>query len=102
MTKVCALMHGWTLHADEERNPWLLHRDGRRRAPAEMIYQPEAREIFRAIKRQLDIMDDNWRFPGNDARFRACDKAKLALHYALHRAGRWSDELLETGIEVRG
>lgn len=111
MKKVTDLCCGWALHAEWayrvnpvlSRHPtWqldLLFCDGRRRYnPADFESVPEARQVFREVKRQLDIMDKTRGVPLLEFRRATLERAKLALEFSLKRACRWSEELLETGV----
>lgn len=107
MNRVGEVGYGWTLYADSVGDqlapilPRLVHRDGRRRTPiqvAESEDPGQAREIFREIKRQLDIADREWVNPGQDPCFRALDLAKISMQLALKRVGRWDECLLDTGV----
>lgn len=66
--------------------------------PRQMAYVEGARAIYHAIKRQLDVMDLTWVNPGLDPRFKAVDKARLAMEDELRKIGNWTDELLQTGV----
>ena len=62
---------------------------------------PEAPELFREIKRALDMVDAERRSTfAQDARVRGLEVAKLSLQLALGVYDRWSRELLETGVGV--
>lgn len=100
MVKVTDLACGWSLHADPATGDPKFQRHGR--GPLlnqwEMARMPEARSVFRAVKRFLDIADWNWQLPAQYLKWVAADRAKLGLQVALEMIGRWSDELLETDV----
>lgn len=96
MVEILKLPHGWSLYKDCG-DPFFRHRDGRVRTPFEFSACPEARTVFRDLKRELDIADTDWTAPGEHGSFRAMDKAKIALQLSLQTRRRWSPELLETG-----
>jgi hypothetical protein len=102
MIKVADLACGWSLHADPDNaNPYYLTPKGLRRMPAELAYHPDARILMRQTKQLLDVMDIEWKQPGNDVRFRATDRAKLALQVALIMSGRYDESLLEHDVSGR-
>ncbi len=74
------------------------HRDGRARHPFEFASMPEAREVFRELKRQLDVMDNTRYKPGLDFEWNAMDRAMFSLRLSLGLVSRWADELMDTGI----
>jgi hypothetical protein len=86
MNKVCTLSNEWTLYADANSDPWLVHLDGRCRWPHEVIANAsfhEAEVLVRAVQRDLLIKDETWILPGADPRFRAIDKARMAMEIML-------------------
>lgn len=102
MVKVTDLSSGWSLWGDPATGlPWLKHRNGRWRKPAELAYAPEVRELFRGIKHSLDMMDMEWKTPGQELRWKAADLAKFGLEYTLKAVGRWSPDLLRTPLDLK-
>jgi hypothetical protein len=106
MVRVCKLDKEWELFADfgRKRNgrvaPIFRHRDGRTRNPYEVASLPEGRRIFRDLKRSLDVMDYTWMGAARDVRWQAADEAKLGMQMGLEILGRWSPDLLDTGVEL--
>lgn len=103
MIKVADLPRGWTLWVSDECHeinlmPFFVHRDGRRRRAMEVAMQPEAPELMRDLKRQLDIADKTRKLARDDTQFRGLDMAKLSLQLALQSLGRFSPEMLQTGV----
>lgn len=54
MRKVMNLPGDWQLQADEERRPFLVHKDGRLLEPKAMAAEGNAQEIYRALKLEED------------------------------------------------
>lgn len=96
MTKVCDLPHGWSLVRDAATGRAFFERRGHRISAYEFAGQPEARTVFRGIKRRLDAMDASG-YKADDRDWYAIDWAKIALQTSLQAQRRWSPELLETG-----
>jgi len=105
MTKVTDLPRGWTLYASDDCHgismmPVFVHRDGRRRHALEVATRPEAPEVFREIKRQLDIADKRRKL--DDFSFRGLDMGKFSLEMSLKLVQRFDKGLLETGVSAHG
>lgn len=103
--KVCDLPLGWTLHAMEGPNdvgswvPIFTHRKRKGLfAPTQLAPEEGSRAVFHSLKRQLDIMDRTWMGPGEDPRYKAADAAIAILREALPQLGKWSDDLMDTGV----
>jgi hypothetical protein len=122
MERAVELSHGWSLfaewnyrtergrvrkegileHARYTMDLWFKHRDGRMRNPLEFAAVPEAREVFRHLKRKLDEMDDARARPGLDFEWNAADRGLMALRLSLQTLDRWSDDLMVTDFEPEG
>lgn len=104
MIRVMDLPLGWALyavHGPKDVGGWVpvfRHKKHGERSEEEIARMYGARSIFHALKRQLDIMDHTWNNPGEDPRFKAADKAKLKLEIELEKHGKWSWDLLDTGV----
>lgn len=99
MVKVTDLACGWSLHADPATgDPKFRSGSGPSLNQWEMAQLPEARTVFRSLKRFLDVADFEWRLPAGYLKWVAADRAKLGLQTALEFLGRWSDDLLDTGV----
>ena len=99
--KVCDLPRGWSLEFDLEK-PYLRKGRGTRLTPFEfaaILDFTEMADVFRALKRKLDIADEQWALPANDASWRAMDMTVFALRCQLEKIGRWEDSLLDTGVD---
>lgn len=77
---------------------WFRNSDGRARDPFEFASLPEAREVFREMKRTLDVMDDSRDHPGLDFEWNAMDRAVFALRLSLQRQGSWTEDLMATEL----
>lgn len=103
MLKVTDLPYGWSLMADAaSAEPWLVNKDGRERTPFEAAMLPEARSLYVHMQRHLNVMDMDWKGPGQELRFRAADAGVFAMMMALKRAGFWNDELRESAEVAYG
>ena len=101
MTKVMDLPHGWELWANPDNaEPRFLGPYGWRNH-MEVALKPAAVEIFRAIKRRLDIADWEWHRPGMELRYKVLDKAKLALQFSLQIVGKWEKSMLANDVFER-
>lgn len=101
MTKVMDLPRGWTLWANPDNaDPRFLGPYGWRNH-MEVALKPEAVELFRAIKRQLDVVDREWHRPGAELRYKALDRAKLAIQLSLQIVGKWEKALLTNDVYER-
>ena len=100
MVKVADLPKGWSLWADPDNaNPRFRGPFGPRTF-REVAQMPEAQEIFRAVKRELDVMDKDWTKPGAELRYKATDRAKFALQTALKDLEKWDRSLLDSGVSL--
>ena len=103
MIKVAALSYGWSLYTDPANaEPWLKHRDGRLRMPHEVARLPEVKEshaVYSEISRVLDVMDREWRLPGEDSRFIAADSAAMVMESMFRKTERWIPTLRTHGME---
>lgn len=61
---------------------------------------PEGRQVFRALKRNLDAMEFTTSGISATVKWQVADVAKLSLQLSLIRLGRWSEDLLDTGVEL--
>lgn len=105
MKKAWVLVRGWDLWANTlchgiEVIP-VFRKNGRELTPLQMAQQPEAQLVFQDLKQKLDVVDREWKLPGEELRFRVLDLAKIALQIAMNMDGieKWDQRLLETGVE---
>lgn len=97
MTPVLLLPYGWCMVRDANTGrPWFKRR-GHAITPHDLAGLPEARTVFREVKRELDKRDAAF-VRLDDQDFRAIDMAKIGLELSLRARHRWSPDLSETGI----
>lgn len=97
MAHVINLSSGWAVTRDAATGrPWFKRR-GREITPYDLSGLPEARTVFRELKREVDKRDMA-RVGLDDRDFYALDMAKYALQISLEQRHRWSSDLLENEV----